>query len=1180
MLTSCQVQATRRLPTIVRDSPVTTTAKLLYKNRTTRCASTSSVRCTPALPHISSNGCNVSPARRDVRGNARSISTCPVLHFETVLAPSHDKVIHEAMGDEPPAFNNVLPERAWPGVRDRDKTTILPVNDDVGGSTASHDDNGTMESASRVSRKDTQCLRPTTAVVYEDSFAHMVAAIKNARQAGLPDTVVSITDDPTNAANQPMQRRRSRRAMQGASQDLLRRLNRKNSHPLLMARLEERSRLPIMEIGTPSRLLRLITSNDVVIVVGATGSGKTTQVPQIILDAAIRKELGGYTNVICTQPRRISATSVARRVAYERNERLQESVGYQVRFSSYPPRQHGSILYCTTGVFLRFLQSDEDGELSRFSHIVIDEVHERSIQTDFLLTNLRNIARTRKALGRRMPKIILMSATIQADVFSRYFQQPGKDTPGLKVAKMTVGGRMYDVQSHFLGDLLPQFMKHFPEHSTIGKYLRKSQGSEKVATYLQIEQKFATQARQVPTHEVGTEDRDTNEDDAERGSASDGEAFTPDILTTAAVVNVLHTTRTGDILVFLPGIGSIDKVAELLDALRKQKELQVELEDENKYRIHKLHSALVETNDDVFKPVPEGCRRIVLSTNIAETSITLPQVIHVVDSGIVREMHYHQVAGSREFGRRWISKANSMQRRGRAGRVQAGHYYALFSKERFDTFEETTTPEIVRSNLVDICLDVKGSGSMMSIENFLSGAPDPPDPLSVRAAIEQLRDMGAITTDGESITPLGKILAALPISPALTRAILLGILFRCLEPMLILASYDTEDALVYHPLQRTQSVESRQEYAKGTHSDMFSTINAFRDYRTARKARDLARLADLEETRYIRKNVYHEMCLISQQVCTILADAGLLPTVRHERDVFDALPEYLNRNSDNLALVKALALVTGSSDIAAWNVGVENGWRTKDPSKGLLDRNSINSYGKGKKFEALRKSRSRGQLLAYGSKYSVDGDKHPWLCETSMISPLTAMLFASSARLERSDLVKLNDWLPLEIEVRGDGTVLETPGKIIMEYRKSLDRFLTLAFSDLRDISTLRTTNINEDSTTVYLSLNELGKHRTMYNTMFTRESTLRDVIVANLVEVLEADHVAWERAHNEAIAIAQEKIRLREDAKAQEKAEAERETLDAAQPDTVIVGENAEETPGADNRSRPELAPRSFEFV
>lgn len=305
-------------------------------------------------------------------------------------------------------------------------------------------------------------------------------------------------------------------------------------------------------------VLSQIKDNDVTICMAATGSGKTTQIPQLILDSYIERGEGALCNIVCTQPRRLAALSVADRVAKERGETLGKSVGYQVRFEAKLPEEHGAITFCTTGVFLKRLQSSlandrrfEERSLDDVTHVVVDEVHERDVDTDLLLVVLKQLMDDRKK--RKLPlKIVLMSATIDPTLFQHYFP----DDKGQLAKVVEIPGRSFPVTKHFMDEFLPDILRG------PAAWIMREQS---VAKYVERETSVAFS---------------NQEEDLEL----------PPQLVAATVAHVLQLTDSGHVLVFLPGWDDIISVQKSL--LNPKGPLGINFGDLSKYSIHLLHSSI------------------------------------------------------------------------------------------------------------------------------------------------------------------------------------------------------------------------------------------------------------------------------------------------------------------------------------------------------------------------------------------------------------------------------------------------------------------------------------------------------------------------------------------------------------------------------------------------------------
>ncbi|KAK6379622.1 hypothetical protein LTS17_005694 [Exophiala oligosperma] len=828
----------------------------------------------------------------------------------------------------------------------------------------------------------------------------------------------------------------------------------KTSLPHMKEIAAKRAKLPIIAhdpVEGKKSLIDTINSSDVTVVLAKTGSGKTTQVPQLILENGILKNKGPETRILCAEPRRIAATSTARRIAYERGETLGQSVGYQIRNEVQLPNSHGSITLCTTGILLHRLLTQGWPFLQQFSHIMLDEVHERDAQLDLVLSLIRRHTQTLKDCGFDYPKIILMSATIDPSSFLKYFDR-SSDPGALTASSFEVGGSGHPVRTLYLPEILNELALCKDLHPTM-QALLQGKTTKSSADYIKNELIYGA-LQQEPYQQVNCEGSNVNRTCSM--TSIDANTNTPIStpsshyigLVTAVIAHLVSTKPEGDVLVFLPGKLDIDTIYDLL---RDMKPMGIDFEDESRFRIFKLHSAFRDTNDNVFTEVPKGCRRIVLATNIAETSITLPEVVYVVDTGKMRNSIYDPLTFKRSLPYEWISKTNMIQRRGRAGRVSPGRYYALFTEERCSTFRPMARPKITVSNLADVVLllaahpDHGDAGDSSSPREFLQGMIDPPSEDAIESAYRDLQSLGALDLDGK-ITRVGAFIADMNVHAASAKGVLLGAVFGCLEPMIILACHDFNNPLIHNAeLSISQVRESKRLLDRDLESDLPILIDAFRQYHAAVQAGNQKRVKQLGQERCIKHSAYLEMMLTSQAVHQTLTKYGIVDPPADGQTIFEALPEFLNYNSDNMVLMNALAVNTVTAELAAWDSTVRK-WTLDVQNDGFPSRTSILHQKTKSIRRARRKYRTDGRLMAYAWKSSNDdlSDGAVWLENNSMVTPLMLILFSRSARLESPQIIKFNDWLRIETGVEGlDNTIATQSARIVMEVRKMLDRFLT-----------------------------------------------------------------------------------------------------------------------------------------
>ncbi|RMD42015.1 hypothetical protein DV735_g3112, partial [Chaetothyriales sp. CBS 134920] len=857
----------------------------------------------------------------------------------------------------------------------------------------------------------------------------MVETLKRVRKLGLPDAAQTYPlAQPTFGMRFP---RFSKQRLERLSQWLLDKWKAKHTDPSpeYKSHLEQRKTLPVMAEEVQQEILRKVSENDVLVVRANTGSGKTTQIPQIILDEALSHGKGASCHIAISQPRRISATSVARRVAKERDEPLGESVGYLVRFDSVIPRRSGSLLFCTAGVLLKSLQSHHE-MLTTFSHIIIDEVHERSLITDCTLTLLRDLICERKSQQLPYPKLLLMSATISSRGFADYLTGSRYGVQ-LRSAEIDIGGSLFPVKTHYLHDFLPALEARRGKDPEFLKLLSPARKDDPTGPYIQHELDFSQtiiaktqtvavqgidQASLDEAEQEGDDDDDEPEALVSDSREDPGALASPIGLIAATIFHVLKESTSGDILVFLVGWNDIERTAELLESHPAMKQ---KLGEGKEIRLFKLHSSLTETNERVFDEIPAGCRRLVLATNIAETSITLPDVEHVIDTGKIRQRFFNEQSGLDTFPARWISKSNRQQREGRAGRVRPGNYYGLFSRERAESFDESTPAEITRVDLTEAALDLKASPIVTTVRDFFQRTPTPPKPEAVEYALQYLHRLGALTID-ERITPLGRVLARTPVHPSMMRAALMGVLFQCLEPMLVIACLEIDTPMFASNTGGNKVPASRKLFAADSESDLIADVNAFRKCEAALRSMDIETVGSLAQDHFISTSVVKYMLKVARQLCDELHLAGLLPALDPDQSVFASIPAHLNKHTGCVPLLKALSMNLYNSDLALRKGRLLQSFTTSSGAKSLISHRGVNFLAK--QEESVRKLRRPNDLLSYITRrQDTETPTISWLGHTSM----------------------------MQVQVDHPAFKPDAVVKIISEFRKALERFCTLALTDL-----------------------------------------------------------------------------------------------------------------------------------
>ncbi|KAL6438014.1 hypothetical protein ACFW04_004352 [Cataglyphis niger] len=496
--------------------------------------------------------------------------------------------------------------------------------------------------------------------------------------------------------------------------------------------LEQRQSLPIYKFRDD--LVKAITDNQILIVIGETGSGKTTQITQYLAEAGFT----AHGKIGCTQPRRVATMSVAKRVAEEFGCCLGQEVGYTIRFEDCTGPET-SIKYMTDGMLLRECLMDHD--LKTYSVIMLDEAHERTIHTDVLLGLLK------QAVGRRPDlKLIVTSATMDADKFSQYF---------FKALIYTIPGRTFEVEVMYTKE---------PEKDYLDAAL---------ITVMQIH------LRESP----------------------------------------------GDILLFLTGQEEIDTACEIL--YERMKSLGPDVPE---LIILPVYSALPsEMQTRIFEPAPPGSRKVVIATNIAETSLTIDGIYYVVDPGFVKQKVYNSKTGMDSLIVTPISQAAAKQRSGRAGRTGPGRCYRLYTEQAYrNEMLPTPVPEIQRTNLATTVLQLK----TMGINDLLHfDFMDAPPVESLIVALESLHSLSALDNEG-LLTRLGRRMAEFPLEPNLSKMLIMSVHLQCSDEILTIVSMLSVQNIFYRPKDKQALADQKKakfNQPEGDHLTLLAVYNSWKN---------------------------------------------------------------------------------------------------------------------------------------------------------------------------------------------------------------------------------------------------------------------------------------------------------------------------------------------------------------
>jgi small subunit ribosomal protein S24e len=760
----------------------------------------------------------------------------------------------------------------------------------------------------------------------DDQIRDLVVDIKKSNLYRNRPAILSATSaehDQSHSATTPRfpAGRHSTSFLAEKSRQLLSSRQRYLADPKLEQMRSSRMSLPVY--ARAEDVISHIRDNDVTICMAATGSGKTTQIPQLILDDYIERGKGANCNIVCTQPRRLAAISVADRVAKERGQALGKTIGYQVRFEAKLPEEHGSVTFCTTGILLKRLQSaladahqSKSMSLDDVTHVIIDEVHERDVDTDLLLVVIKRLLADRKARNKPL-KIVLMSATIDPALFQNYFPDERNRPAGV----IEVPGRSFPVTKMFMEDFVPQLVKG-PMSWILGQ--------ESVAKYLNKELGTAAASLGVPPNRSsgGSESRD---EDIEL----------PYPLISATISHVLQRSHDGHVLVFLPGWDDIMAVQRCL--LTPPGPLGIDFSDRSKYCIHLLHSTIPLAEQQViFEPPPRGVRRIILATNIAETSITIPDVVYVVDTARVKEQRYDPERHMSSLVSAWVGSSNLNQRAGRAGRHRSGEYFGILGRAHAVALPPYQTVEMKRVDLSNVVMHVKALNFPgMTVEEVLAAAIEPPLPDRVAAALKDLQMVGALDAH-KHLTSLGRVLLQLPVETQMGRLVLYGSFFRCLDQALTLAAILTNRDPFVSPMHlKAEAAAKKISWTpQDFRSDALATLQAYNAWWALQSRGEYISANKFCVDNFLARPTLLLIQKIKGHLLQALYHAGVINVsagglVDGSNKALDVPPE-LNANGDSLPLLAALIAVASQPKFA-----IRTGEKTYRTSQ---DKVSIESF--------------------------------------------------------------------------------------------------------------------------------------------------------------------------------------------------------------------------------------------
>lgn len=767
--------------------------------------------------------------------------------------------------------------------------------------------------------------------------------------------------------------------------------------------MNNQERLPIRNLK--DSVIAALGSAQTIVVAGDTGCGKSTQVPQFVLESFIEDEQNSnsFVNVAVTQPRRISAISLAERVAYELGEPSSGyTVGHNVRFDVKQPNRDLNIMtFFTTGMLLRKLQLNPD--LKGVTHLIIDEVHERDCTTDFLLILIKRLMSRRRDL-----KVVLMSASMDAALFSRYFDN---------CPVISVPGRCHPVENIYLEEICHEMRVRMPR------------------------------------------------DDSREFCQNRAPKLNLNVLTD--LIRYIDETRApGAILCFMPGWKEMKSMQKELELCRTKHKLKVLL----------AHSKLpISEQRLIFSKVGPSERKIILSTNIAETSLTINDVCYVIDTGLCNSIDYEPELNMSTFGTRWISRANAKQRSGRAGRTCPGECFKLYTRDEEAHFQDYPFPELLRIPLESVIMEAKSHCPNEKAVTFLSQAIQHPSITAIHNALDELTLLGILDSK-ENLTVLGKRISDFPTHPRLSVSLIIASALRCLYPILnasaILSS--TQEPFLTALTDKSQIRASKEQLCRdviGDGSDPLGYMSDHIAFGNLLAQYDNSVMSKHELEYFIEENHLNRSAMINVQECRNLYAKMMISAKFVNEYEWYSFESMANKNMNELELVVASLTHAFYPKIVRVVRGVLKNGRMYPNRMNPIDAQTNNKV----RFasDSIVKNISLGkQLNSYvrddGGAYDSDEDSdYISMADTNedrrplFLTYLNSRLDQESGQIVIRDgsvvpsltilLFGGNELYMSDSNSRGNGTSSSDPDSVII----SMDRIPLLQFKVSRDDATV-----------------------------------------------------------------------------------------------------------------------------
>ncbi|PGH00506.1 hypothetical protein AJ79_08197 [Helicocarpus griseus UAMH5409] len=774
--------------------------------------------------------------------------------------------------------------------------------------------------------------------------------------------------------------------------------------------------------GYEERILKLVNANIFSIVVGHGTTELATQIPHFLLNDAIDHDEGPACNIVVAHVSSAITEHFASKLARLRNKVIGDTVGYHTPSSCKAPLLTGSITYTATETLLTQLQHAPDEVLGAVSHIIIGDLEVIEPAVEFLMTTLKQAVHSRLDRNLPVPQVVLTSRGLDIADLAPFFTIRDREGKAIHCRSLSIDNKSaYPVEQHYIDDILKTFAQRYN-----GKMFGPFFNERRTKYYLAGEEALVSKKMDPETDGSENANSISSYDSHALGHLGVDRAILPPLgLVAVTIAHIVKSSDAGTILVSVPTSESV--IMDLKGILSHEKPLNVDFADQSKFQmIWKTGIATGWPTEALNSDTtPEGRRKIIfINDTPRDLANRKLDVRYVVDTGLQGTYIYDQELSRLRLRSRWTSKADLRYRIRQAGNVKDGQYYALFSRTRSASLKSCRGSILHGFNPQRSCLEAKASGLRSDVRDFICSTIDPPPRSHVESAVNSLQSIEALD-DSFNMTPLGHLIPLLkPLDPTIVKMVGLGLMFRCLEPMILLSSLFGLEI----------NKPKRKRFYRDSVSDHLVDINAIRKaYDVWRNSGDHALKPFCEEHYLDRVAVFNSATAI-RAIVRVLSEVGLMPRPNnfHDRPLGG---KDLNTNSYNEVLIRALLVGGLYPRLSVFNLKGENRWRTKRWDGLEISKSSVN-------YSQNDSIGERERLVAFSNLQAEKGKLR--LFGTSHVTPLMAFLFGGKVQVN-GNYLEMDGWLPFKIKDKSTSAYPEAAEKTLqdalIEYKRTLNHF-------------------------------------------------------------------------------------------------------------------------------------------